>query len=176
MASAAAIGYPAAMKVTTDTPDLLIIDDRPLVLAGVFVVILLVFVGIGIERLFAGAVLEGLGFAILGGGFVLGGMVVFVRRNQLVLDRPGGQVLMRRQTFVTYTERRFELADLDKAVVQTSRSSDSDTHRMALVFDRGAKVGTHPFTSVYTSGRDAQRAADAVNGWLARHGTSAAAS
>ncbi len=172
MARRAALDYAAGMKIAIDTADLLILDDRPLVVAGVLLVALLVMIGIGIAQIAAGEVLVGLAFAVLGGGFAFGGMLVFVRRNQLVLDRAGGQVLMRRRTFLRYSEQRFALEQLERAVVQTSRSGDTDTHRMALVI--GGAV--HPFTAVYTSGRGARRGADAVNDWLARHGRPAVAS
>ncbi len=170
------MGYGHPMKVATDTPDLLILEDRPLLVAGILLVVLLGMVGIGIAQIAAGETVSGLAFGLLGGGFAFGGILAFVRRNQLVLDRAGGQVLMRRRSLLGYSERRFELAHLDKAVVQTSRSGDSDTHRMALVFGRGAQVGTHPFTLVYTSGRGARRGADTVNAWLERHGPRAVAS
>ncbi len=91
---------------------------------------------------------------------------VFVRRNQLLLDRRAGTVTLRRRTLSRYSETIHDLDHLSRAIVQTSRGDDSDTHRMALILSGGMDAGTHPFTAVYTSGTGARRAADAVNAWL----------
>tara|TARA_R110002072_G_scaffold82776_3_gene188365 strand:+ start:351 stop:749 length:399 start_codon:yes stop_codon:yes gene_type:complete len=121
------------MKITHNAPDLLIIDSKPWPVGIILVGMVLVVVGYGLETLLNGDTFTGLTTVLLGGG--IGGLfiAIFVRRNQLVLDRRDKQ----------------------------------DTHRMTLELNGGMDAGLHPFTEVYTSGRGAQRAADAVNGWLA---------
>jgi len=94
-------------------------------------------------------------------------VALFVRRNQLVLNRQTGELLHRRRTIFGHTERRFELAALAMAEVEHSRSDGKQTRRMVYVVTEGPDAGTHPFTMAYSSGDNARRAADAVNSWLA---------
>ena len=154
------------MKITHNTPDLLIIDNTPWLVGILLAGMILMPVGFGINALFSGDIQTGLLVLILGGGFGALFFAVFVRRNQLVLDRRDNRVEMRRRTLFRQTSIRHDLRHLRRAIVQTSRSDNSDTHRMTLELDGGMDPGLHPFTSVYTSGKGARRGADAVNAWL----------
>ncbi|ROT99383.1 hypothetical protein [Histidinibacterium lentulum] len=149
------------------TPDLLVIDNRPIFIAALLSIMLLAFMAGGIRMLMEGLWGQGLLF-VLGMPLFFGVFfALFVRRNQLVLNRQTGELLHRRRTIFGHTETRFELAALAGAEVQYSRSDGKQTRRMAYVLSEGPDAGTHPFTTAYSSGNNAQRAADAVNAWLA---------
>ena len=152
------------MKVTRDTADQLIIENNPVWLAVFVSLFAFLFVVVGLFTLqtetFVGTV-----FII--GGVVIGSVfnLAFIRRTQLILDRPRNLVELRRRSMIGYKRRTWELGHLNHAVVQSSHSGDTNTYRAALVFDDGMDAGTHPITLVYSSGSGAKRASDAVNRW-----------
>lgn len=155
------------MKITHNTPELLIIDSKPWLVGIILAAMVLVAVAIGLGMMMSGEVLTGILVAVLGGAFTGLFFAIFVRRNQLVLDRRDNRLEMRRRTLFRHTRVRHDLHHLRRAIVETSRGDKQDTHRMTLELDGGMDAGLHPFTAVYTSGRGARRGADAVNGWLA---------
>ena len=153
------------MKINRNTPQQLIVENNPVWLAVILGVSTLIFVGVGLSKLSQDL---WTGAAIIGAALVMGAIfnLAFVRRSQFIFDRPGNLVEMRRKSLVRYTKRSWELAHLERAIVQSSRSDDTTTYRAALVFTDGMDAGTHPITLVYSSGRGASRAAEAINNWL----------
>ena len=153
------------MKISRNTPEQLILDNNPIWLALFVTGFSLVFVAIGLANL---GPTPGMGAAFIGGGLFFGVVfnMVFTRRTQLILDRPANKVELRRRSWFGYSRLSWELQYLQEAVVQTSRSGDTDTHRAALVISGGMDAGVFPVTLVYSSGRGAKRARDAINGWL----------
>jgi len=154
------------MKVTRNTPEQLIIENNPLWLAIFISVFSLVFIGVGLATI---QTETSTGIAFLLGGVVMGAgfTVAFIRRTQLILDQPRNLVELRRKSLLGYHRRSWDLHDLDRALIETSRSGDTNTYRAALHFDDGMDAGTHPITLVYSSGKGARRAETAINGWLA---------
>lgn len=158
------------MKVTTDTPDLLIVEDRPILLGLMLVLFIFVFVWIGLHLAFSGepfGPLFALLFTLFGGGAGVAAFVVFVRRVQVVFDRPEGYVEIRRRNALGGGRVRHALAEIDRAILEKTRSSGSTTWRVALVIEAGQSVGHHPLTFVYSNGSGHRRVADAINRWLA---------
>ena len=153
------------MKVSRNTPDQLIIENNPIVLAILLNTLFLVFLGAGLFNLSTDF---WFGIAFAGGAVVFGAIfnLAFIRRTQILFDRPANLVEMRRKSLLGYQRRTWALEHLDRAEVQSSRSDNTNTYRAALVFDGGMDAGTHPITLVYSSGGGARRAADAINTWL----------
>ncbi|MGC1503218.1 MAG: hypothetical protein WA782_03660 [Sulfitobacter sp.] len=153
------------MKVVRETPDQLIVENNPVGLAIFVSVFGLVFFGIGLSVVGSE---PGTGLAFMAGGLgiAIGFNMIFVRRTQLILDTSRNLVELRRRGWLGYSSQTWELQYLERVIVETSRSGDSDTHRAALVISDGMDAGTHPVTWVYSSGRGAERAQNAVNGWL----------
>lgn len=155
------------MKVTTDTPDLLIVEDRPLLLGIVLSVFILVFVGFGMRLVLEGD-LSGLLLALVGGGMGFGGLWGLVRRVQVVFDRPENYVEFRRRNLFGGKRVRLQLDEIDRAVIEESHSSKSgSTWRVALVIEAGQSAGRHPITLAYSNGSGHLRCADRINSWLA---------
>ncbi|MFK7836027.1 MAG: hypothetical protein AB8B60_07395 [Sulfitobacter sp.] len=154
------------MKVTRDTPAQLIVENNPIWLAIFVSVFGLVFFAIG---LFNVTSQPGMGVIFMLGGLAIGvGFnIIFIRRTQLILDAPRNLVELRRRSWIKYYTMTWELSYLDHAIVETSNSGDTPTHRAALVISGGMDAGTHPITLVYSSGRGARRAESAINTWLA---------
>lgn len=147
--------------------DVLVIDNRPVAVAVILSLMLLVFMGAGLAMMFDGMIWRGVLFLLGAPAFFGIFFAVFVRRNQLILNRQTGEVLHRRRTIYNYTERRFELSAFAEAEVERGRSDGQTTYRMVYILSEGPDAGRHPFTMSYSSGSGAQRAADAVNDWLA---------
>ncbi len=154
------------MKVTTDTTDLLIVENRPVLLAIALTLFILVFVAVGLTVTMAGE-WWGILFALFGGGIGFAAFWAFVRRVQVVFHRPEAYVEFRRRTLFGGSRVRHGLAEIDRAEIEESRSSDSGpTYRVVLVIDRGQSVGRHPVTLAYSSGSSHTRVAAAINAWL----------
>ncbi|UWQ78857.1 hypothetical protein K3725_16335 [Leisingera sp. S132] len=160
------------MKITRNTPEQLILADNPWFIGIALILFILVFVGAGLGAASTGGenLWFGLFFALAGGGMGFAAFCLFVRRVQVILDRPGGSIVIRRQSVFGYNRVEHRLADLSHAEVEstTSRSEGRTRtlHRPVLVLDSGMSAGRHPVVEAYTSGRGAQRLADAVNAWL----------
>lgn len=153
------------MKVTRETPDQLIIENNPIWLAVFISVFALVFVAVG---LFLMSTEFWMGVAFTGAGLVVGVVfnLAFTRRTQVIFDRPGNLVEMRRKSLLGYSKRSWHLEHLSGADVQSSRSDNTTTYRAVMIIDGGMDAGTHPLTLVYSSGSGAQTAANAINRWL----------
>ncbi|MGJ8615259.1 MAG: hypothetical protein ACSHWS_00375 [Sulfitobacter sp.] len=154
------------MKVTRDTPDQLIIENNPVWLAVAVSAFAFLFIVVGLFTLQA-EIFVGIAFIV--GGSVIGIVfnLAFIRRTQLILNRTDNLVELRRKSLLGYKRRTWELEFLNSAIVQSSYSGDTNTHRAALIFDDGMDAGTHPITLVYSSGSGAERAMTAINTWLA---------
>lgn len=158
------------MKIEADDR-FLVIDSKPWITGLIFIGAMIALAIAGIATYLEGEHLAGLGLGIGGTAFVGIFFAVFVRRNQLIIDRDAGEIILRRRTVLGYREVRHALEHLHRADVETNRGSEgSHTHRMVLMLDGGMDPGPHPFTTVYSSGRGAWRASKAVNDWLERIG------
>jgi hypothetical protein len=154
------------LKVTTNTPDLLIVDDKPLFLGIMLIFFILVFVGAGVMIVMSGEPL-GILFGLFGGGLGLAAFAVFVRRVQVVFHRPEGYVEVRRRNLFGGNRVRHGLEEITRAELEESRSDDGGPlWRVALVIEEGPSVGRHPVTFAYSNGSGHQRAAEAINRWL----------
>lgn len=154
------------MKILRDTPDQLILERNPLLMA-------LGFLAIPGGFLVAGVLLwpqePGLAAAFILISSLVGTVffIILVRRTQLILDRPRNLVELRRRSVFGYERQTWPLSELRHAKLQISTTPDSDgdtskTYRPALVFT-GA---THPVTTVFTNGRGNAAAVETINRWL----------
>ncbi len=160
------------MKITRNTPGQLILSNTPWLIGIMLVLFILCFVGAGLFMVTQGG--EGLWFGILfalfGGGLGFGAFCAFVRRVQVILDRPTNSILIRRQSVFGYHTVEHKLSNLSHAEVETTTStSDKGTskmHRPVLVLDKGMSAGRHPIVEAYVSGHGSHRMVDAINDWL----------
>lgn len=156
------------MKVLTDTPDLLIVEDRPVLIAVLLIVFTLIFVGVGLALLMAGEWF-GLLFALGGGGAGFVAFWGFVRRVQVVFHRPERYVEFRRRNMFNDSSVRHGLEEIERAEVEETYTSEgSHAYRVVLVVPQGQSAGRHPITVAYSSGTAHLRVAEAINSWLER--------
>lgn len=159
------------MRVAEDRPDRLTLEARPWVLGSVLAGVILLFCAIALATFKENV---WLGFGMLLGAALFGAaFLAFVRRVIVIFDRTAGAVVIRTASVLGQTERTLPLADIRKAVIETSisrstsssggRSTVSRTHRPVL----DTAAGAVPLTEVYSGGNGADLVADAVNRWLA---------
>ena len=152
------------MKITTDTPEMLIVDDRPVILGIALSLFILVFVGIGTMLTLNGEPM-GLLFAGIGGGLGLLAWWAFVRRVQVVFHRPGKYLEFRRKNMFGGARLRLPLDDVERAVVEESMSDGTSTYRVALE-THGESAGRHPLTLAYSNIGHPHEVAAQINAWL----------
>lgn len=148
------------MKVTRQTHTQLIIEDRPWVLTFILCISFVGAVVATIGALSDGAVSISIVFGLLAGSIALI-TVFFVKRVQIIFDRPKGTITMRSKTLRSYREVNHSLGNLSHAMLE-----GRDTARCVLVFDNGMSSGHHPVTTYSTSGPRPKRITDAINTWL----------
>ena len=153
------------MKISHDTPDLLVLDDIPWITGLLMSGFILAFVGPGILLMLDG---EWQGIMLIGVGGGIGALAFFglVRRTQLIFDRPAGRVTLRTRTLRAYRETVFRLSDVSRARLQAHYSDNSKMYRLAIEISDGPDQGVHPTTPVYTNGKGPHRAEEIINIWL----------
>ena len=163
------------MKIVRNTPEQLIIRNAPWAIGIVLALAILAMSAASLYGLGQGdykfaAIMFACGPVFTGLFFAL-----FVRRDDLILDRSRNLLELRHATVRGRQKVRHDLTYLEKAVVQTqgarnrgsSTTAQGPTHRVAIVLHGGMDAGTHPITPVYASGNAADLAAKAINAWLA---------
>lgn len=150
------------MKVTHDSPQMLVIEDVPWLLATALSAAALLPVGIGLAMLMRG---EWTGLLVGTGGFAFGALflAVFVRRTRLILDLAQGMAELKRRSVLGTKVWTWTLAEIEGARIEESSSDGSTTCRPVLMLRGG---GREPVTPVYTSGRAPARMVEAINSWL----------
>lgn len=155
------------MHVTRNTPEQLIIADTPWFIGIMLIIFIVLFVGPGL-LIVSDGIWQGWVFVIAGGGMGLIAFGVFVRRMQVILDRPSDTITIRRQSIFGFSEITHELSDLSEVKIETTTGSKGRRlFRPTLVLNQGMSAGDHPIVQAYTNSGSSQRVADAVNGWLA---------
>ena len=163
------------MKIRRNTPELLVAERVPVLLALGLFAFIMAFVTPGVVLFFAGEWM-GLAFGTLGGGLGFAAMCVFVERLQVTLDAARRTITIRRRTMLSHREIILPLVELVRATTECTGSSGKSRQRLfrpALVLDDGTGEGEilHPITDVFSSGTGAARLLAAINDWLgtARH-------
>lgn len=158
------------MRIVEDSPDRLVIEDRPIILGTLFVVIVIFFVA---AALWTVADAPAVAFGALLGAVLMGiCFAVFVRRVFVIFDRAADALVIRTASVFGQTVVQLRLPDIAEAVVETTTSiddHDSTTartlmHRPALRLTNGRP--NQPLTQIYSGGKGASKAVDAINRWL----------
>ncbi|SMX23302.1 hypothetical protein [Boseongicola aestuarii] len=154
------------MKITRDNPDQLILAYVPWIMSILLSVFILIFVGIGLSMIFDGEII-GLLFAVLGGG--IGGLcfVAFVRRVQVIFDRPRQTFTLRRRTVFGFMENTRPLQDVEHAIIEHTTNSDGKRlDRPMVVLHRGAGDLRVPLVTAYSNMSHTADIVETINRWL----------
>lgn len=167
------------MKITRDTPELLIAEETPWFIAVMLSLGLLAFVGVGLlvsaQTLIGAFVMEG-----IGGGMCLAAICIFVERLQIIFDARADTATLCSRTILRHREQVLPLADVLRATGETTLSggdTSSDPSRVRrrmyrppLVLSDGAGGEVlRPITEIYDSSPAAGALVRAINLWLERH-------
>jgi hypothetical protein len=152
------------MRIRVDTPERLVITDRPIVLGVTLAAVLLVMLGFALAAAGSGAWI-GAAILLFASAVIAGLTAVFIRRSDLVLDRLSGEAHLHSSTLLGKTWLSWPLSEVTGATVQSSRGSEDAgmTYRPALLLSGGR---TQELTPVYTSGQGASRTVTAIERWL----------
>jgi hypothetical protein len=153
------------MKIIRQTPMQLILEDRPWLIGIFMIVMALVSLAAGMALASSGEVFGGLMMVLIGSGVPLLIAALMVQRVRLTFDRAAGTVTRTRRSVLGLTETSHPLDRVERARVGVSSDSDGTTYRMEL--ELGSPRESVPFTTYFTSGRQPERMAQAVNDWLA---------
>lgn len=154
------------MKITRETQDQLILSDVPWLIGLMLIVFIVIFVGAGLFMV-EGGNWVGLPLALVGGALGFGAFAGFVRRVQVIFDRPAGRITIRARSVFGYAEVIHDLSHLSEAALESSASSKGNTlYRPVLVLNGGMSAGRHPMVQTFTNTRGPVRAVEAVNRWL----------
>lgn len=156
------------MKATRDTPDQLILENNPIWLVVFINLFALVFVAVGLFML-PDQLLVGIAITLGGLLMAVAFNLAFARRTQLILDRTANRIELRRRSLLAYYRQVWSVKDVPRAILQTSMSGDSPTHRAALEVHLYGRNEIHPITLVYTSGQGPSGAVAQINDWLNRN-------
>jgi hypothetical protein len=158
------------MNVTENTKDRLVIEFRPWLAGAVLIALILVMVLLGM-RLWATETKASLAVFLVAAAMA-GGFVIFIRRILVTFDAESDTVTIRTARLTGQAEQTLRLSHVQHAFVETSidrsRSSHGEparrrnTHRPVLQMPN-ERV---PLNTMYTGGRGAFNAVDAINTWL----------
>jgi hypothetical protein len=161
------------METITDTPDRLVLEDRPsgISVGIVIVAVSLVALGIVVLRLEnvpmdEDAILPPRPTLIIGGIFVgiyyLWGLG---RHVQLWLDRPAGRIALRSRHLFGFRESSFDLAHLTRCETRKIMKRGMALYRPVLVFG-GPSAKIVPIFPAYRAGDWAEDTTSKINAWL----------
>lgn len=159
------------MKVTRNTPDQLIVENNPWFFGILIALIAFVFTCVGLLILSSGEILPGLVFLTVGILIATVGTFIFIRRVQVIFDRPSNLIEIRRKSVSGMDVVKHALSDFSHAFAQRNRQRSSSgkrnqpAYRAVLVLDKGMSAGEHPVTQMYYTGSGADRIVEAINAW-----------
>ena len=158
------------MKIAHNTPEQLVLKSVPWFLVITLSILLLVAVAFGMNALSTGALVPAFFYSIVAPLVIAALLVLFARRDDLILDRHHNLLELRHSTLRGRTRVQHKLEHLQEAELQSRkwRKDNKTYYRVALVLNGGMDAGTHPITSSYTGGNGSKRAVDAINAWLAQ--------
>lgn len=154
----------APMKITTNTPDLLIVEDRPWFLGFALIGFTLIFVAVGLSIIASGEWGTGIFTIVVGAGSGIAAFAAFVRRAQAVFNRAEGWVELRNRNAFGGKVVRHALNEVTRATLE--HLSDSD--RVSLVIEEGQSAGIHPITPVFSSNSNHAAVVQDIDAWLKR--------
>ena len=150
------------MKITRDTPRIVVIEDRPWALGLFLIGIMLFSAYVGLLFLDSGNWVVLACVAFLGGSafWWFSRDIRYVRLT--LLDDATAHLWIR--GFKASLTRSFPPGVL-RAAVQTDRSGDGETYRVVLLIDQGHSVERLPLTGYFTASLAPKRIAARIHAW-----------
>ena len=156
------------MKVKTNTDHTLIVEEIPWLFTIMIVVMILAFTGIGLGLVLSGEWF-GLIFAAAGVFFMPLFLFIFARRVQVVFYRPDGWMEIRRANILRKSKSRFDIDEVDRAIVQSTMGDSGRLYRVTLLMKTAGIEGEKPLTMSYSNVGKHHEVAEAINAWLSTY-------
>ncbi len=161
------------MRVSENSADRLILEERPWVFGIILIAAILGMCALALSSLMAGNIRDALGALV---GIALLGLVFWglVRRTFVIFDRASGSVTWREQSLTGLSETTHPLDSILRADTEESQTIRKRGHkptlRPVLCLGVGEGASSMPLHSHYTSGAGPGRTVETVNAWLAARG------
>jgi len=154
------------MKVIRNTPNQLVVSNKPWLISTVLFLVILLFTSAGLKT----ATLEpliGIPFGLFAGSISVVCLVVFVRHVQVIFDRSRGQITIHKRSLYASSKETHSLPQLRRAVLETTISA-MDTGNGAPLYRPALDFGStrQPVVTLYTSTRSPARLVNTINSWL----------
>ncbi|WP_299673770.1 hypothetical protein [uncultured Roseobacter sp.] len=156
------------MKILIDTPDLLVLEHRPILLGLSLTALTLILVFAALSNYADGYAARGhfvlfLTAALMGPAFWFA-----IERVQVTFDRSVGTVTWRARRFSGERVTTHALGEVTRAMLQTRKGNHdtADSHRVALVLGTERLENRHGLTRSYRSGPHAEKVVQRINAWL----------
>jgi hypothetical protein len=156
------------MRIRLNTPERLVLEDRPLALGLMLICVILLMAAAGLATLFAGNWGAGL-MLLAGAGVFYVPFAVFVVHSVAVFDRQAGTGVLRRRSVRRTAEERFAL-DAVRAVRIDGRERRENNGRRLV---RLARIALHltdgrvlHLPEAHVGGPDVPAAGEALRLWL----------
>ncbi|WP_299778808.1 hypothetical protein [uncultured Roseobacter sp.] len=156
------------MRILTDTPDRLVIEHRPLLLALALVALTLLLLYAAMASYAEGDTGKAL-FVLAVTLLLMGPSFWFaVERVQVIFDRRARTYTLRKRRLAGDQFETHPLDTVTRAMVQTHKGNheDPDCHRVALVLGADRLENRHGLTHSYRSGQQARQVVGRINAWL----------
>lgn len=165
------------MKAIRNTPDELVLENRPWAAAVMTAMMILITAGFGVGQILAGETLEGVAILVVGGAFGGGGFVAYAQLDQLILDRAAGVITLRRTHLFGTRQETLPLHRLQRVEaqgrgyaglgVQSGPHQRRRPQRLALVLDGDdTEPEIRPLTRTFTRGAVVHDAIAEIERWL----------
>lgn len=149
------------MSVKRNIPEQLIVADIPWIIGLLLIGFILIFAGSGLSVIASGDWM-GLMF-VLGAGLGAVALATFVRRVQVIFDRPSNRIIHRSRSVFGYKEDTHLLSELKGVTLETSRGSKGTLMFRPTLLLNGDRV---PIVESYTNTRGPEKLVRAIEDWL----------
>jgi len=157
------------MRIVEETPDRLVLEDRPVLFALGYALAVLAMFAVALFAAQNGDLLEARALGVAGLLALIVALAI-VRRTVVSLDGRQRQVTIRRSGVLRRTVAEVPLATVRGAEIQSRRPLFAKrlrkVHRPALTLTDGNQ---HVLVPLYASGPGAGRAVQAIRRWLEAH-------
>jgi hypothetical protein len=158
------------MKISSDTHEKLIIEERPILTGLAIGLVFLLSIG-GAASIFMQGEKGGLLLLLISAMAAIA-FYAFVRQLSIVFDRETATVEINRKWLGGRSTNRYDLLAIESADVETRESFNDHNNRMRvtsraiLIMKPGHQPQKLVLTEHFSGGSGAERSAKAINAWL----------
>ena len=158
------------MKITVNTPALMIVTARPWLLSGALLALLAISLYLAARAVAEGEWLRAVALAMGFGGASVLAFGLFAQAATLRLDRAAGKATLSRRGLLRRSEATYDLAMIDAACLETAPAPPGRrmpaSARAVLRFRPGSGQAPVPILPGFSAGTGPEQAVQAITAWL----------